>query len=557
VEKIAAELGDLPLALHLAGSFLGRYQRITPQHYLDQLNQRGILQHPSLLGRGSTHSPTGHELNVARTFAINFEQLNPHEETDAFAHKLLFCTACFAPGEPIPNDLLLATVPNGEDEVEDLMAELLAVDGLARLVALGFVRAEGQETVVMHRLVAQYIKEVLEDDGAQMAVENKIIEVAMEQSLGTWALASQRFPPVHLRYIMEQALARQDLNSARLVNLWGYYLGDIGDFEAAEQQLLAAQKIEQQILGADQPETAEGLFQLGRLYIRMGNYQQSKANYEQYLAFWEQVPEPDMIKIARVLYALGTLYIGLGDFDLAQSHLQRALVLRERHLGPDHPHTSFTLINLGALYSNHGDLEKARVMFERALKVIEASLGELSPEMAIIYDGLAKIYLDLSDFDKAWDFGIKALGIRERVLGADHVETAFSYNSLARILMRQAKYAEAWPYSEQALRLREKVLKADHPHLADSYQQMGRLLWKMGSQQEGGVYLKRVLAIRERVMNFHPKMASILIDLGEWYRDQGDNAVARSHFEGALAILAGQVAEAHYDLRRVRRHLEG
>ncbi|MCA9959930.1 MAG: hypothetical protein KC443_12890, partial [Anaerolineales bacterium] len=50
-ERIAAELGDLPLALHLAGSFLQRYWTIDPERYLRQLAQIGLLQHPSLHGR--------------------------------------------------------------------------------------------------------------------------------------------------------------------------------------------------------------------------------------------------------------------------------------------------------------------------------------------------------------------------------------------------------------------------------------------------------------------------------------------------------------------------
>src|SRR5262245_44829457 len=51
LNAIAAELGDLPLALHLAGSFLARYrQAVTPALYLAQLRQSELLEHPSLQG---------------------------------------------------------------------------------------------------------------------------------------------------------------------------------------------------------------------------------------------------------------------------------------------------------------------------------------------------------------------------------------------------------------------------------------------------------------------------------------------------------------------------
>ena len=52
LKAIAAELGDLPLALHLAGSFLARYrQAVTPATYLAQLRQPDLLAHESLQGR--------------------------------------------------------------------------------------------------------------------------------------------------------------------------------------------------------------------------------------------------------------------------------------------------------------------------------------------------------------------------------------------------------------------------------------------------------------------------------------------------------------------------
>src|SRR5262249_40543070 len=50
LEAIAAELGDLPLALHLAGHFLARYRSMRPAAYLAQLRQPDLLAHRSLQG---------------------------------------------------------------------------------------------------------------------------------------------------------------------------------------------------------------------------------------------------------------------------------------------------------------------------------------------------------------------------------------------------------------------------------------------------------------------------------------------------------------------------
>jgi NB-ARC domain len=63
LDAICAELGDLPLALHLAGSFLACYRHtITPVTYLAQLRSRALLEHPSLprqSRRGARGAPAG------------------------------------------------------------------------------------------------------------------------------------------------------------------------------------------------------------------------------------------------------------------------------------------------------------------------------------------------------------------------------------------------------------------------------------------------------------------------------------------------------------------
>jgi hypothetical protein len=81
LNAIAEELGDLPLALHLAGSYMARYRRvISPAQYLAQLRDPNLLQHRSLQASGV--SPTGHVQNVYRTIALSYDQLNPTNPVD-------------------------------------------------------------------------------------------------------------------------------------------------------------------------------------------------------------------------------------------------------------------------------------------------------------------------------------------------------------------------------------------------------------------------------------------------------------------------------------------
>jgi len=130
LNAIGEELGDLPLALHLAGSYLARYRRaMSPADYLEQLRNPALLRHRSLQGGGI--SPTGHAQHVGRTFALSYDRLDLDNATDMLAFALLVRTAHFAPGEPIPYDLLVLTL--GPDEGSPTAA-LQAEDAVTRLI---------------------------------------------------------------------------------------------------------------------------------------------------------------------------------------------------------------------------------------------------------------------------------------------------------------------------------------------------------------------------------------------------------------------------------------
>ena len=109
LDAIANELGDLPLALHLAGSYLAQYKHtITPAVYLSEI-RRLSLQHPSLQGHGMTIRPTGHELHVKHTFELSYKQIIHTDLTNVLARTALAYASYLAPGELIPYELLLET----------------------------------------------------------------------------------------------------------------------------------------------------------------------------------------------------------------------------------------------------------------------------------------------------------------------------------------------------------------------------------------------------------------------------------------------------------------
>ncbi|HKI00405.1 MAG TPA: tetratricopeptide repeat protein [Thermoanaerobaculia bacterium] len=417
---IADELGDLPLALHLAGSFLERYRDSPfgqPAAYLGSLLQSGLLDHSSLQGKGSKISPTGHEAHVARTFALSFERLNPEEEIDALAIALLARAAYFASGEPIPRDLLLKTV---DKEFENDDAGLQTHDALERLIDFGLLDTGKAGSLVLHRLVARFARNAEAVEPARSAVEEALLAEADRLNAAGFP-ASLLLWQVHLRAVTKETENREDPTSASLCSQLGFHLLKIGDLLGGRPYCERALEIREKVLGLEHPDTARSLNNLGFLLQNQGDFAGARSYYERALAIREKVLGPEHPNTARSLNNLGTLIKDQGDLTGARPFLERALAIWERVLGPEHPDTARSLNNLGALLQDQGDLVGARPYFERAL------------------------------------------AIRETALGPEHPDTGLGLNNLGVLLQKQGDLAGAQPYYERALKILEKALDRNHP----------------------------------------------------------------------------------------------
>lgn len=193
------------------------------------------------------HSPTGHEQNVARTFALSYDRLDVKDPTDALALRLLARSAHFAPNLPIPRSLLLASADRAEDDTA-------AADALTRLAGLGLIEVEVDGAVRLHRLIVLFVQGVATDTEAQDDVEGAVISAAYKLNTAGYPadlLAWQ----VHLRYVTDQALTRQDERSATLSSNLGYHLKAAGDLAGARPYYEQALAILTARLGPDHPNT--------------------------------------------------------------------------------------------------------------------------------------------------------------------------------------------------------------------------------------------------------------------------------------------------------------
>jgi tetratricopeptide (TPR) repeat protein len=92
-------------------------------------------------------------------------------------------------------------------------------------------------------------------------------------------------------------------------------------------------------LGAEHPDTADGLSCLADLYSRQGKDEQAEPLYRRALAIFEQQLGAEHPLMANALQGLAELYHQQGKDEQAGPLYQQALSIREKRLGPNHPDT--------------------------------------------------------------------------------------------------------------------------------------------------------------------------------------------------------------------------
>jgi tetratricopeptide (TPR) repeat protein len=549
LDAIAAELGDLPLALHLAGSYLRVYRaEVSLDGYLAELRRSEAVQHASLLGTGleDSISPTHHVQGVAQTFALCLGRLDRTREVDRVATGLLARMACMAPGEPVPRDLLAKTMEDADP--------LTRADGLRRLGAIGLVE-EGDGWLRLHRLVAWFVRQEGLDPRAEAVVAQALIGCGEDAERGHLTGSALTAVIPHLADMV--GAAREGIGderrTARLCNAAGWAMLQASDFKAARLGFERALAIWERDRGPDHPDTAVGLNNLAYLLHNQGELTAAERLYRRALAIWEQALGPEHPDAAQGLSSLGVLLWSRGDLGAARPILERVLAFWQG-LAPDHRHTALSLHNLGTLLRDQGELATARPLYERALAIREQVLGIDHPDTAMSLNNLAELLRAQGDLVIARVLHERALDVRELVLGTDHPDTAFSLHNLAAVLRDLGELDAARPICERALAIWERVLGPDHPYTSLGLNGLARLLHAQDDLDTAKPLFERALAIRVRVLGpDHPRTAQSLHDFALLLRDQGDPAAARPLFERALAIREGVLGPDHPDTVATRR----
>jgi tetratricopeptide (TPR) repeat protein len=545
--ELAKHLGDLPLALDLAGRYLEDRAELSIQEYLTELEAAGnALEHTSLKD-WVEHNPTNHSTSLAATFSLSWDQLG---EADELASLLFRIGGYCASNTPIPRGLLAKAIEaRGSDQELDR--------ALRKLESLGLMQpADGGRR--MHTLLAEFAR-LLDRDAKESALP--ALAKAMV-GLTTQAIESglpERMVSLreHLDFIARATEKAKLQQTGALWNNLGNHLWILSEYEGARSATEKALKIDKKVFGPDHPHVAIRINNLGMILRYLGDLQEAKNCFERALRIDEKVYGQDHPQVAIFVNNLGLVLRDLGDLMEAKNCFTRALRIDSKTFGHDHPNVASDVNNLGSVLQALGKLQEARKCYERALRIDEKVYGQDHPQVAIFVNNLGSVLQDLGELQEARGCYNKALKIDEKVYGADHPVVARDVNNLGSVLQALGELQGARECFERALKIDEKVYGPDHPNVARDVNNLGSVLQALGELQGARECFERALKIGEKIYGpDHPRVAIRVNNLGGVLQTLGEMQEARKCFERALRICRQKLGEDHPTTKRIKRNLE-
>jgi hypothetical protein len=457
-DRLADQLGDLPLAIAQAGGFMAE-TGMPSAEYLDLLQSRAghlLAQVPD--GAGYPHS-------LAAVTQLTADRL---AADDPAAVELASLCAFLAP-EPIPQDLFINAAGELPGDLADRAADPLAWrQTLAHLARQSLVRID-QRSLTMHRLTQAILRDRLAPAQARTARERtEAILVASDPGAPgnpvTWLRWAALMP-----HLLAADLAATDNSGLRQRACDAcYYLVARGDTRVGHDLASHLRERWRERRGDDDIYTLWITNYLAWALREMGHYAEARDLDQDTLDRARRTLGEDHSDTLTYATDLASGLRALGEAQAACDLDQDTLDRKRRTLGEDHPHTLSTAANLAIDLRTLGEVQAARDLGQDTLDRMRRILGEDHPNTLMCANGLALALRSLGEVQAARDLDQDTLDRKRRVLGEDHPSTLVSANNLAIDLYRLGELQAARDLDQSTLDRRRRVLGEDHPDTLSS-----------------------------------------------------------------------------------------
>jgi serine/threonine protein kinase/uncharacterized protein HemY len=300
---------------------------------------------------------------------------------------------------------------------------------------------------------------------------------------------------------------------------------------------------------------------IGTLYYKTRQYQQAEEMQRASLAirrkrFGAQSPEA-----ATSLNDLGITLLASGKLSEAERVNREALDIRMRRFGNESADVAASQNNLAHVYTQMGRLAEAQALARESLTTRQRLFGNESLEATDSLRTLVIILGDKHEWAEAEAMAREVLEMRRKLLGPEHPWVASALNDVAWTAGANGKQKEAETLERESLAMRQKLLSQEHPDVAHSLYLVGDRMRQQGHLEEAYPVLNAALSIQRKVLGEdHPSTLYTLKSLGLMYGAEKEWSQAETMFRDALAVWRKRAGnddrETLYAMRNVGEALE-
>jgi hypothetical protein len=460
-DRLATELGDLPLAIAQAAGFIADTGTPASQ-YLDLLRTRAR----QLLDRSA---PGSYPRSLAAATALIADRL---AGSDPAAAELATLCAFLAP-ELIPEYLFTGAAGLLPGELAARAADPLAWrQTLAHMSRQSLARVD-HRGLQMHRLTQAILRDRLTP--ARAAATRRCTEAILAAGdpgdppdPDTWARWALLMP-----HVLAADLGGSDSPALReLVRRVCWYLIERGDARTARDLIGTLHRQWRERLGDDHEHTLMAAHFLAWALWELGRYAESRDLNRDTLARHRRVRGEDHPDTLNSAHNLAMDLRMLGEARAARDLDRDTLDRYRRSQGQDHLSTLRSASNLAADLRALGEARAARDLDQDTLERRRRVLGHDHPDALNSAHNLAMDLRALGEAQAACDLDQDTLERRRRVLGHDHPDTLKSAHNLAMDLRALGEARAARDLDQDTLERRRRVLGHDHPDTLSSAQNL-------------------------------------------------------------------------------------
>jgi tetratricopeptide (TPR) repeat protein len=297
---------------------------------------------------------------------------------------------------------------------------------------------------------------------------------------------------------IDSAFGGEPLVEAAIRTTLGHTYRSLGEFAAAEPQLVKAVEVRTRLLGESAPETVESLSKLGRLYSEWGRVDEATELLSNALTRSREIHGDGAPATARAMNDLAVQYNESGRPGEALELLNQALAIQRREFGDNHVDTVESLTNLAASYFYLGDYAKAEQIQRDALSAQRRLLGDEHPQTLMSVSNVAYFCESQGRFGEAEPLYEEALEVSRRVLGPEHRQTLLTMGNLGLLYASMGRLDEAEAVQSRTLELRRKALGPEHEHTLTAQGNLADVYAAQGRYEEAETLQLQTIAVLER-----------------------------------------------------------